>query len=97
MGTIILFVALENYFDVLFGNPKFICFCFFQIPHTTVDLAKLRLSDSSNSGSEGTVYCDTGSPEMEDYPFLHGQPVMGPFCCATFPLARGLARTIKRL
>ncbi|KAK7466802.1 hypothetical protein BaRGS_00037118, partial [Batillaria attramentaria] len=62
-----------------------------------VDLSKLRLSDSSNSGSDGLPYGDMGSPEFEDYPFIHGRPVMGPFCCATFPLARGLARTIKRL
>lgn len=62
-----------------------------------VDLSKLRLSDSSNSGSDGTGYNELGSPELEDYPFLQGRPVMGPFCCATFPLARGLARTIKRL
>lgn len=64
----------------------------------TVDLSKLRLSDSS--GSESGAYTDTlNSPDLDDYTSMvsGGQPVMGGFCCATFPLTRGLARTIKRL
>uniref|UniRef100_A0A8W8IXB0 Rho guanine nucleotide exchange factor 7 n=1 Tax=Magallana gigas TaxID=29159 RepID=A0A8W8IXB0_MAGGI len=61
----------------------------------SLDLKKLRLS------ADGTVegYGDTLiSPESEEYRFVHGhQGMIGGFCCASFPIAKGLARTIKRL
>ncbi|KAL8593948.1 hypothetical protein ACOMHN_021800 [Nucella lapillus] len=82
-------VLLDSKLKVMMGLPKI------KTHGAKVDLSKLRFSDSS--GSDGTGYMDPGSPEYEDYPFIQGRPVMGPFCCATFPLARGLARTMKRL
>ncbi|GFN85968.1 hypothetical protein PoB_001247400 [Plakobranchus ocellatus] len=74
-----------------------------------VDLTKLRLSDSSGSAESG-AYTDTLlSPDLDDYTLVGavgggsagggggGTALLGGFCCASFPLARGLARTIKRL
>lgn len=58
-----------------------------------MDLKKLRLNE------DGTIqgYGDTNiSPEMEEFQYRYGQRIPG-FCCATFPIAKGLARTIKRL
>ena len=70
-------------------------FCFYINAAQIVDLKKLRLS------ADGTVegYGDTLiSPESEEYRFVHGhQGMIGGFCCASFPIAKGLARTIKRL
>ena len=72
----------------------------------TVDLSKLRLSDVS---AESGAFTDPNwSPEELDGagPAApadaraggnHHHPMMGGFCCATFPLSRGLLRTIKRL
>ncbi|KAH9491805.1 Rho guanine nucleotide exchange factor 7 [Bulinus truncatus] len=65
----------------------------------SLDLSKLRLSDSSGSAESGAYSESLNSPDLDDYTSIvsGGQPLMGGFCCATFPLTRGLARTIKRL
>lgn len=69
------------------------CLGYFLQQWKTVDLKKLRLNkDGSIQG-----YGDHNiSPEMEDFQHVHGQRIPG-FCCATFPIAKGIARTIKRL
>lgn len=59
----------------------------------TVDLKKLRLNEDGSIQGYGD---DDISPEIEDFQYLHGQRIPG-FCCATFPIAKGIARTIKRL
>ena len=63
--------------------------------HTSVDLKKLRLStDDSGIGHSEPL----SSPEWDEFPFTNteGGMIHG-FCCATFPLAKGLIRTAKRL
>ena len=60
---------------------------------TSVDLKKLRLSteDSGIGNSE-----PLSSPEWDEFPFTSGGMIHG-FCCATFPLAKGLTKTVKKL
>lgn len=60
-----------------------------------VDLTKLRLNDSTDPDG-GSLTDPLISPDQEDYALVRGQVMRG-FCCASFPLAKGLARTIKRL
>eukprot|EP00106_Octopus_bimaculoides_P022317 XP_014789759.1 PREDICTED: rho guanine nucleotide exchange factor 7-like isoform X3 [Octopus bimaculoides] len=61
----------------------------------SLDLAKLRLKDNANvdSSANGDQLI---SPDNEEYHVVQGRMMRG-FCCASFPLAKGLARTIKRL
>ncbi|XP_064615538.1 rho guanine nucleotide exchange factor 7-like isoform X3 [Liolophura sinensis] len=61
----------------------------------SLDLTKLRLNDSADSDG-GSLTDPLISPDQEDYALVRGQVMRG-FCCASFPLAKGLARTIKRL
>ncbi|KAK3783514.1 hypothetical protein RRG08_008851 [Elysia crispata] len=73
----------------------------------SVDLTKLRLSDSSGSAESGAYTDPLISPDLDDYTMVGavhggegaggGAALLGGFCCASFPLARGIARTIKRL
>ena len=58
-----------------------------------MDLKKLRLNEDGSIQGYGD---DDISPEIEDFQYLHRQRIPG-FCCATFPIAKGIARTIKRL
>ncbi|KAH3810763.1 hypothetical protein DPMN_139160 [Dreissena polymorpha] len=65
-----------------------------------VDLRKLRLC-SGDSGV-GQSACQSteplSSPEWDEFPFteMSGGMIHG-FCCATFPLAKGLTKSLKRL
>ena len=64
-----------------------------------MDLKKLRLCSADSGVGQSTQSNDPpSSPEWDEFPF--SQPTGGMihgFCCATFPLAKGLTRTLKRL
>lgn len=61
-----------------------------------MDLKKLRLC-SADSGV-GQSQEPLSSPEWDEFPFTDpGGGMIHGFCCATFPLAKGLTKTLKRL
>jgi len=71
----------------------------------TVDLKKLRLTSKDSGIGQSTQMSNPSdppsSPEWDEFPFTDsagaGGGTIHGFCCATFPLTKGLTKTLKRL
>lgn len=90
---VIYFISFNAALDFSWLVPstgQFLCKNF----HTTVDLKKLRLStDDSGIGHSEPL----SSPEWDEFPFTNSDGMIHGFCCATFPLAKGFTKAVKRL